>query len=367
MKKRLICFSAILFFGAVTITSASAADAEQMVPGIEELEENLPDGADEILGEVSIDGDMDTGRILGNILDSALGALGGIFKEAAGGAVAVLAAASLCSIGTSLAPPGTRVGDAISLAGVAVISAAAVSGTGSLISMASETMTETNAFSKALLPVLTSASAITGSAASAAAKYAASALFLDLLVTIGEKVILPLIYMYLAAAIASAAFGGSLSSVVRLIAGVVKFLLTAIAIIFTLFLTISGLVASTADAAAVKITKTAISTLLPVVGGMVSDAAEAVASSVAVIKSAAGVFGVLAVCAMCAIPFLKLAVNCIIFRLASALAEPVSDGRLTGLIGSVSSACGMALGLAGTSAIMLLISVLSVTRAVTGT
>ena len=364
-KLRLLAVIIVLAVGVMTQLTASAQEDYSYL-GLDELEDSVPESASQVMGDVEIDGDLDTGSLIKDILDSAANALWGIVKEAAGGAVTVLAAAALCSIVSGIAPPGTTLGNAITLAGVAVISAASISGVGSLISIVSETMNETNAFSKSLLPVLASASAITGAAASAAAKYAVATMFLDLLVTVGERVVLPLIYMYLAASIASSAFGGGLSGAVKFISKAVKFMLTAIAIAFTLFLTISGLITSSADAAAVKVTQTAISALLPVVGGMVSDAADAVASGVSVIKSAAGAFGVLTVCAMCIIPFLRLAVNCAAYRIASALAEPVADSRLAGLIDSVSNVCGMALGLSGTCTIILLISVISVTRAVTG-
>ena len=365
MKKKFV--RAFAVFCLLTLfTSAVAYAEDSLVPGQEELMESIPDSASEILGNTKLDETMDTDGIFQRILEKAVSQLGTFFRTAAVGAGGVLAASAICSIASGICPEGSKAGYAITTVGVLVIAVSTAAGIGSLVSMASETVTEICGFSGALLPVLASASAMAGAAASTAAKYAASILFIDLLMTLGQKLVLPLINMYLAVSIASSAFGGHFNSVAKLIAKVVKTLLLTIAVMFTIYLTVTGLIASSADAAAVKVTKTAISTLLPVVGGMVSDAADAVASGVAVVKSVAGVFGVLVICAVCAAPLLRLAVCCLMYKAAAALSETMADRRITNLVEAISDVCGMSLGLAGTCAVMLLVAIVSVTKAVTG-
>jgi stage III sporulation protein AE len=100
---------------------------------------------------------------------------------------------------------------------------------------------------------------------------------------------------------------------------------------------------------------------------MVSDAADAVASGVVILKNAVGVFGMLTVVALCAVPIVRLGVNSLMFRAAAALSETIADSKISDFIGSISTAYGMILALAGTSAIMLFVSIVSVMRAVTGT
>ncbi len=369
MRKKIL--KIFMIFAILTVLPFSYAAASEIGDeneylDVDELEKNVPESAADMLEGVDIDENLNTGGAIGTIIGKAVGQLGKIIRSTATGAVGVLAAAALCSIATGIYSQNSRISDVINLVGVAIISISSISGINSLVSVASDTINETGAFSKILLPVLASASAITGSAAASAAKYAASVMFIDLLITVGERIVLPLIYMYLGVSVASAAFGGSIGGIAKLIAKTVKLILMAIAIAFTIYLTVTGLVASSADAATVKVTKTAISTFLPVVGSLISDAADAVASGVSVVKSAAGAFGVLVVIAVCAVPFLRLAIGCLMYRAAAALSEPVSDGRISGLIESISNACGMALGLAGTCAVMLLISIISVTKAVAG-
>ena len=68
---------------------------------------------------------------------------------------------------------------------------------------------EMNAFSRALLPCLTAAAAAGGMAGSAAAKYAATALAMDVLLSLTRTLLLPLAYALLAVRTAAAATGSS--------------------------------------------------------------------------------------------------------------------------------------------------------------
>lgn len=363
MRRRKIALFALALLAAAVFTATGARAAERDMLGIDRLEGELPEGAGALSGE-SVDGSFDAGGAMQRVAAGAVEALGGIVRGAARSAALVLAAALLTSAAGSFAPKASAGINYINLVGALVISVSCLDGVRTLVGEAVTAINELSDFSKLILPTLASASAVTGAAASGAARYAAASLFLDILMTLGQRVVVPLIYMYAASSCASAAFGGELGGITKLIAQTVKLLLTFIAISFTVYINSTALIASSADASAVKVTKTAISTLLPVVGGMVSDAADAVASGVGVLRAAAGAFGSVAVVAICAVPFLKLAVGSLMFKAAAALAETLTDTPLTKLIDSISTAYGMLLGLAGTIAVMLFISIISASKAV---
>ncbi len=362
--KKWLC--TVLLLGVLLTPSLTASAAGTDVPdlGMEAVEEGVPESAKELMEGADLSPSLDAGETLRGVLRNAAGYLKDIVRRAAGEAVVVLAAAMLCAAASSM-EPGGKSAELINFAGVFAIGAATVNGVGSLVELATETMGDLSAFSKLLLPALCSASAASGAVSASAARYAVAALFLDVLVTLGERVVLPVIYMFLACSIASAAFGG-LGGVAALLGKAVRLSLTAITIAFTVFLTVSGLIASAADATAVRITRTALAAAVPIVGGMAADATDAVVSGVALLRNAAGAFGAVTVVAVCAMPFLRLSVRSVLFRLSAALAETVADRRLSGLIGSVSACYSMVLGLTGTCALMLFISIVSVTGAVTG-
>ena len=135
-------------------------------------------------------------------------------------------------------------------------------------------------------------------------------LFIDIFITVAKGVILPIVFAYISVSIAGAALGTSqLDGVAGLLKWVATFLMTAIMIAFVAYLTITGVIAETSDAVTTRVVKTAISTALPVVGGILADAAATVSSGVSVLKNTIGVFGVIIVLAICIVPFLRLGVH----------------------------------------------------------
>ena len=130
------------------------------------------------------------------------------------------------------------------------------------------------------------------------------------------------------------------------------------------FQQLTGALTGGADAAAVKGTKTVISSVLPVVGGILSDAASVVLASASIIKSSAGVFALMGVCALCLGPFAAIGVKLLLFRLCAAAASAVEGKRLALLLGDLSAALGMLLGVLGTVTIMLFISFMAAIRTV---
>jgi len=73
---------------------------------------------------------------------------------------------------------------------------------------------------------------------------------------------------------------------------------SALATLFTAFLSLKGVLAGAADTVAAKGVKLAVSSFIPVVGSQLSDAYASVAGSLAAVRSTAGVFAVAGVCAV---------------------------------------------------------------------
>ena len=82
-------------------------------------------------------------------------------------------------------------------------------------------------------------------------------------------------------------------------------------------------------------TKTAISGMIPVVGGIIAEASETVLAGAGLLKGAIGVFGLLGVLALCAYPFLQLGIQYLLYKLTAFLASVIGDTELCGLIGGL--------------------------------
>ena len=243
---------------------------------------------------------------------------------------------------------------------ISVCSVAASVLTGSMDSLIRQTLEaiyRLSDYSKAALPVVFTAAASSGAAASAAARYAAVSFALDVLMSPAQRCILPLIHAYLALTLASALFPNSMlkaaSRFVRWAAGI---LMTGTSLVFTAYIGITGAISGAVNTAAVKATKTLISTALPVVGGMISDVSGMVLSAAGIVRTCAGAFGLIAVCAVCLGPFVLLTAKMLLFKGVSILADSVPCGRLPALFSGVADAAAMLMGMLGCCSIMLFLS-----------
>lgn len=237
---------------------------------------------------------------------------------------------------------------------------------GSLIQQTMEAIYRLSDYSKAALPVVFTAAAASGAGASAAVRYAAVTLALDVLMSTAQRCILPLINAYLALTLSCALFPNSMlkaaSRFVRWAAGI---LMTGTSLVFSAYIGMTGAISSAVNATAVKATKTLISTALPVVGGMIADVSGTVLAAAGVVRTCAGAFGLISVCALCLGPFVLLTAKMLLFKAVSALADSVPCGRLPGLYSGLADAAAMLMGLLGSCSIMLFLSFAIAMKAVT--
>ena len=126
--------------------------------------------------------------------------------------------------------------------------------------------------------------------------------------------------------------------------------------IFTGYITITGVVSGSADQAALKAAKLTISGAVPVVGGILSDASEAVLVSAGVVKNAVGVYGLLAIAAIAMGPFLRIGVQYLLLKMTAAVCGVFGNKRTTELVGDFASAMGLLLAMTGAVCLILLIS-----------
>ena len=321
--------------------------------------EKLEGDAGDVAGELRLDGSYDTGGALGRLWKGLLEKLRAELQSSAGFAAGLVAVALLCALAGSLCT-SAGIRDYINLAGCCAAAVALLGGMDGIVSETVDSLNKLSDYSKAALPALFTAAAACGAVTSSAAKYAAVCLAMDVLMSAAQGVIIPLVYAFLAVSLAHSLFPNSLlSNIARLAKWLAGTIMTGLTIAFSAYIGMTGLITGSVDAVAVKTAKTVISTALPVVGGIISDASGTVLSAAQVIKSSAGVFGLIAVCALCAGPFAMLSVKMLILRAAAAVSDTIPNGRLSGFISSVSTAMGLLLGLLGCCGIMLFISLMA--------
>ena len=281
-------------------------------------------------------------------------------REAAASCGSVLAAAA--ALGVLSAFPGQR-RETAEMAGSLLIGGLLLHSTNSMIVLGADTVAQLSEYGKLLLPVMAGALAAQGGVTAAASVYTATALFDAVLAGLISKTLVPLIYLFLALAAGSAALGQPMLKKLRDgIKGAVSWCLKTILYVYTGYIGVSGIVSGTTDAGLLKAAKLTISGAVPVVGGILSDASEAVLVSAAAVKNAAGIYGMLAVLAVWIGPFLRIGAHYLVVKALGIVCGVFELRSTTELISDFSTAMGLLLAMTGAVCLMLIISTICFMR-----
>ena len=96
-----------------------------------------------------------------------------------------------------------------------------------------------------------------------------------------------------------------------------------------------GAVAPVADGVALRAAKFLTSNVVPVIGSMFANAVEVVVGGSLLIKNTVGMFGMLIIFLLVALPIIKIWAIVLIYRIVAALVEPISDKRIAEVVGSM--------------------------------
>ncbi len=337
MKKLILMMTCILFLALPV--SAEAIQAP-VVP---------ESGAEIMPGDTS-----SFGNALWELVQNAIGTIRPVVKDAGKICAGVIGVTVLLSVLSTF--PGTSQ-LTCELVGAVTIGVLLLKQTNTLVNLGAETVADLSSYGKLLLPVMTAALAAQGGITGSAALYTGTAFFDGLLSSLISKLLIPMIYLFLALAVAQSALNENLLKQIKdFIKWLMVWVLKIILYVFTGYMGITGVVSGTTDAATLKAAKLTISGIVPVVGSILSDASEAVLVSAGVVKNTAGVYGVLAVMAVCIGPFLEIGIQYLILKATAAVCAAFGSKRITGLVGDFSTAMGLLLAMTGSVCLLFLVS-----------
>lgn len=338
--------------------------AEDPAPDVSDVEEELSDEAREISGRLVTDGSYDVSGAIGRLIRKGKAEAEQRLREEMKELAKIIAIALVCAVAEAVCPEN-RSGELISICACAAVSVAVTGSVDSFAGQMTDTLQTVSDYSRAVLPAVYTAAAVSGAVVSAGASYAAVLLGLNILMEMLRRLAVPMIYAYLALGISRSIYPNAiLNTVIAAIKWAAATGITLLTMGISAYIGMTGALTGPADAAAVKGAKLVISNTLPLVGGILSDAASVVLSSAAVIKNAAGVFALIGICAMCLTPFIAIGVKMLLFRLCAAVASALEGKRLAMLLGDLSNAFGMMLGVMGCLTIMLFVSFMAAIRTV---
>lgn len=151
----------------------------------------------------------------------------------------------------------------------------------------------------------------------------------------------------LSVAAAGIAVAGNISDSIRLkhLQGLFKRVLNWMAGIlmagFLAVLTLQGRIGGGRDSAAVRTARYAIESVVPIIGGNVSDSLDSLLSTAMIVKNAVGTTGLLLLVAICVAPVLRLTGMSFLLRLLSAIIEPFGDDGIIAMTSQFADAVEM--------------------------
>ena len=204
--KRLLTIVLLAFLLSASACAASPAEEQLGLYDASALEDAVPDGARELL-DPSVTLNPELSGAFSAMLRRAAGRISDYARQSGASALRIAGIAALCGVAqTMLASADSRL-PIVTVAGCAASASCLFSDAGSLCALARETIGETGVFSRLLMPVLLSAAAASGAAASAGTQYAAVVFVCDVLIALLDGLVVPSVYCHMALALAQSLSG----------------------------------------------------------------------------------------------------------------------------------------------------------------
>lgn len=342
--KRLLPFLLILML--LTVHVHAAMLPEGVLPG-------------ELTASVEEYGALDGG--LSWVTEHAQAALNGVWRESIRAAVLLVLVALLCGATEGLAQgAGERAADYVPLCGVLAASALTAGNLRSLLGLGAATMGELATLAKLLIPTVAAALASGGFVSTASVWQVTTLLFCDALCGAASRYLLPLVYCHIAASAADAMLGeGKLGMMADGLKALLTGALKLFVMVFAAYLTASGVLTGSADRAAVKAAKAAVSGAIPVVGGVLSDAAESILAAAGAARGTIGVLGMFAVLSACLVPLLRIGAQFMLYKLAAFAAGLVGTKALSEFLARLGDAFALVFAMTAACALILTAAMLS--------
>lgn len=151
-----------------------------------------------------------------------------------------------------------------------------------------------------------------------------------------KNIIFPLIYFsFIVSILSNLSNRGELGKLSELGRQIITFIISAAFTIFVGILTIYGL-STKIDGITIRTAKFAVDKFLPIVGGFLSDAVDAVIGSSAIIKNGMGIVGLITLILIILIPLIKVIVLLLIYSITGAVIEPIASSNIVKFFSDVS-------------------------------
>lgn len=223
--------------------------------------------------------------------------------------------------------------------------------------LASSTLTNLLDFMKALVPSYFIAVTFSTGAATSIVFYQASLVLITVIEAVLVKVILPMINIYFVASLTNyIAKEDYLSKTIELIEIVVSWTLKTMLGVVIGYNFIQGMIVPAADQFK-KSTFMRAASVIPGVGNAVGGVTETVLGAGILVKNAVGTLGMILILCIIAAPIIKIAGYALLYKLGSAMVQPISDKRILECLNGASKGARLLLYTVFVGGVMLLLTI----------
>ena len=205
-----------------------------------------------------------------------------------------------------------------------------------IMDLARATVGRMTDFMQVLLPILLTLLVITGGPNTKIVFHPMILGTVNVLGLLVNNIIFPLLYFsFIISILSNLSQRAELGKLAELGRQIITFIITAAFTIFIGILTIYGL-STKIDGLTIRTAKFAIDTLVPIVGGFLSDAVDTVIGSSAILKNGIGIIGLLSLIMMILMPIIKVVVLLLLYSIIGAVIEPIASSNIIKFFGESS-------------------------------
>lgn len=250
--------------------------------------------------------------------------------------ISLFALLILCSIVNALSSERScGVKDVMNFIGFAVIAGTVTTISVSLIYNAKDACDKVGKMIQIIFPLLLTLITVSGGVTQAAV-YSPTTLFLGNFITVFVSgIMFPMVItMLVLNVVSNISKKIKLKGFIDFLSSFMKWGIGLAGVTFSIFLSVKGLNAGAFDGLSVKTLKYALSSTVPIVGGVVGGGAEIMLAAVALTKNALGTLSVLLVFGIVIKPVIEIASLVLALRLVNAVAQPLSGDNAYSFINS---------------------------------
>jgi stage III sporulation protein AE len=220
----------------------------------------------------------------------------------------------------------SRVGYAISYMVLIII---AVNSFSVAVNYAKDAITDMVNFMIAMIPLILALLASSGNITSVAMFHPLIIFMINIIGTVIYAVIFPLIFFSAVLSIVSSfSERYQVSQLAQLIRNISLGLLGVLLTVFLGVISVQGATGAVTDGVTIRTAKYVTGNFVPVVGRMISDAADTVVGASLLVKNAVGLAGVVIIILLCAFPAIKILSLALIYNLSAALMQPLGNSPI---------------------------------------